>query len=354
MNKKSKKHYFTFMNVARASLFVMLVFLITGTSLFTAQAADLQQRQIILGTSEPSASTTHSFSFINPSASTLGSIKFEYCTSPLFSVTCVAPAGLDVLGASLSVQTGNVGFSKSLLTTVSEFILTRPAAGTLSTTNTYQLSGVINPSSVSTTAYVRISLYSSTDTTGIAFDRGATAFSTSGSFGTTVFVPPFLTFCVGVTVASDCSSTSGSLVNFGELTSSVTRTVTTQFAAATNSPTGLQVFLNGQTMTSGNNTIPQLPTATSSSTGTSQFGLNLVANSQPSLGASRSGIGTTVAVNGYGNTNQFKFNNGDVIARSTVSTNYNVFTVSYIANVSEDQAPGVYATTLLYTALVTF
>ena len=345
----------TFHNVARASLFVTLVSLFITTSLFQARATDLINRSITLKTSEPSASTQHTFTFTNPTATTLGSIRFDYCqNSPLFVDSCTAPTGLNLSPATLTSQTGNVGFVKDGLSTSSSLVLSRSPSGTLSTTNVFQFSNVVNPSASDSTFFVRISLYSSNNTSGSSFDQGAVAFSTSGRLGVGAYVPPFMIFCVGVTVGPNCSSATGSLVNFGELKTTATSTITTQFAGATNDPTGMQVFLNGQTMTSGNNTIPALGSTLSSSIGTSQFGVNLRSNSSPSVGASRTGVGTIYATSDYDSQNQFKFANGDLIARSTLSTDFNTFTVSYIVNVSEDQAPGVYATTLLYTAMASF
>ncbi len=341
--------------VARASLFVMLVSLLITSQLFSVKAADLINRKIILGSSEPSLSTTHTFEFTNPTAGTLGSIRLEYCqNSPLFNVACTPPAGLNLTPSTLSSQSGNVGFTKSGLSTATTVILSRTPGGTLSTINRYVLSSVVNPSALDATTFVRVSLYATTNATGPDFDRGAIAFSTSGRISIGGYVPPFLIFCVGVTVAPNCSSTNGSLVDFGELSRNNTSTATTQFAAATNDGTGLQVFLNGQTMTSGNNIIPPLSSSSLSNSGTSQFGINLRSNSSPSVGANLSGVGSTIPSSEYGASNQFKFSDGDLIARSTTSTDFNRFTVSYIANVSDGQAPGIYATTLVYTALASF
>jgi hypothetical protein len=334
---------------------MMLVFLFFIVQLLPARAADLQNRTIILQSSVPSTTTSHTFRFINPTAGTLGSIKFEYCqNSPLFFVSCTPPAGLNLSSSTLTSQVGNVGFTKDALSTATTLVISRTPGGTLSTTNVYQFNNAVNPSAVNATYFVRISLYATNNATGSSFDQGSVAFSTSNEFSIGGFVPPFLTFCVGVTVALNCSSSNGSLVNFGELEPGRTSSVTTQFAAATNSPTGLQVFLNGQTLTSGNNVIPAIASRTASNAGSSQFGVNLRANSSPSIGANSSGPGTTQATTDYNTQNQYKFASGEVIARSALPTDYNLFTVSYIANVSEDQPAGVYATTLAYTALVTF
>ncbi len=353
--RRKKQISFRFHNVARALLLATLVSLYSLFIPFKAQATDLASRSISLKSSVAGETTQHLFTFTNPTASTLGSIKFEYCqNSPLFFESCTAPGGLNLSSATLAVQTGNAGFVKDPLSTATSLIISRTPGGSLSTVNTYRFDSVINPTTINTTYFVRISLYASNNATGVSFDQGAVAFSTSGGFSIGAYVPPFMIFCVGVTVAQDCSSTVGSLVNFGELESNKTSFTTTQFAGATNDPTGMQVFLNGQTMTSGNNTIPALAVNSSSATGTSQFGVNLRSNNAPSVGSSRTGPGTMFATTNYDVQNQYRFVDGDVIARSTISTDFTRMTVSYIVNVSEDQKPGIYATTLLYTALASF
>lgn len=346
---------FTFKYVARASLLVMLVFLLLLVSVNQAKAADLLSRQIILADSEPGKITTHTFEFINPSAATLGSIKFEYCgNSPLFNVACIPPAGLVVNSSSLATQSGNTGFVIDPLTNSTTLVLSRLPTGTLSVSNRYVFSNVTNPTALATTTYVRISLYASSDTSGASFDRGAIAFSTSGGLGVGAFVPPFLIFCVGVTVSSNCTSATGNLVSFGEFSPNTPSTATTQFSAATNDEQGLQVFITGQTMTSGNNVIPGLGIRTSSTPGVSQFGLNLRSNSVPSVGSNPSGNGSTSPASDYNTSNQFKFADGSLVASSSLPTDFVVFTVSYITNISEDQPPGVYASTLGYTAIASF
>lgn len=345
---------FSFKNVTRASFLTVLVTLILS-SIIPVSAADLTNRTIIIGDSQAGVSTTHRYQFFNPTAGLLGSVRFEYCAnSPLFNVACIPPVGLNVSGAGIALQTGTTGFAVSGLTTNSTAILTRLPSAILPVNSTFVLSNIINPTSADTTFYVRISTYTTDDATGSATDQGAVAFSTSGGLSIGVFVPPYLTFCVGVTVGPSCSSSTGSLVDFGELSEFSTSTVTTQFAAATNDGLGLQVFLNGQTMTSGNNVIPALATQSNSIVGSSQFGLNLVSNSVPSVGANRTGSGTTFPNIGYSTSNQYRFVDGNLVARSTLPTDFNTFTVSYIVNVAEDQKPGFYASTLIYTAVASF
>lgn len=337
----------------RAGICFLLAFffLIPQASL----AADLQNRSIRLSSPSAGEASNHTFTFINPSAATIGSVAFEYCSnSPLFNVACIAPVGLSAAGAALASQAGNVGFSIHASSTASRVILTRLPAGSLSTTNSYALNNVINPSAADQTFFARISIHASTDATGPSIDQGAVAFSTSGSFNIGAFVPPFLIFCVGITVAPDCSSTTGNLIDFGLLSPNTTALATTQFAAATNDYTGYQVFLNGQTMTSGNNTIPELLIPGSSTQGVSQFGMNMRLNVAPVVGNDPSGSGTATVDPKYNSPNLFVFGDGDKVASSPLTTDFNVFTQSYLVNVSAAQKPGVYATTLLYTALASF
>src|SRR5690606_25747303 len=108
------------------------------------------------------------------------------------------------------------------------------------------------------------------------------------------------------------------------------------------------------TMTSGNNIISALAVPTVSVPGTSQFGLNLRTNTNPSVGQEVVGNGSSVPVPGYGTPNQFKFAHGDVVVSSPVADSNRKYTVSYITNISAAQAPGVYATTLSYICLANF
>jgi hypothetical protein len=338
----------------RAGICFLLALLIVNFGP-SAEAADFQNRSIRLSSPSAGEASNHTFSFTNPTVSVVGSIVLQYCAnSPLFIDPCAAPAGLDATAASLASQTGNVGFVKDASSTASRIVLSRAPAGSLSINSSYTLNNVINPTLADQTFFGRISMHASSDGSGPAIDQGAVAFSTSGSFNIGAYVPPFLIFCVGVTVAPDCSSTTGNLIDFGVLAPTITALATTQFAGATNDFTGYQVFVNGQTMTSGNNAIPELTIPGSSSQGVSQFGLNLRLNNAPVVGNNPSGSGTAVVDPKYNTSNLFAFGDGDKVVSSPITTDFNVFTQSYLVNVSALQKPGVYATTLLYTAVASF
>jgi hypothetical protein len=107
-------------------------------------------------------------------------------------------------------------------------------------------------------------------------------------------------------------------------------------------------------MTSGNNVIPAMSATSGSSVGAAQFGLNLRNNSDPSVGAEVSGSGTGSPATGYGTVNQFRFVSGERVAMSSLPSDFNRYTASYIVNIPEDQPPGVYSTTVSYSAVVSF
>lgn len=322
-------------------------------------ADELQPRTVLLGSSFATETTTHTFTFRIPQNSAVGSIEFLYCSnSPLFDDPCTPPSGMDADSFTLGDQTGITDFSKNVAeTTGSRVVISRTsnAAGPIDVE--YEFENIVNPDGLdSKTTFVRISTYASIDATGPATDTGSVAFPVETRYDVDAYVPPYLTFCVAVSVSLDCSSASGFLSEFGEFSTSSPITATTQMSAATNDGDGYNIFLNGQTMTSGNNVITPLNVRSVSTPGTSQFGLNLRQNSSPNVGANpqQGPVGSGSALGNYSFANQFAFNNGEVVAGSTMASGFTRYTVSYIVNVSSSQSPGVYATALTYTAVATF
>jgi hypothetical protein len=337
----------------------LLVFLLAVPMLFHGtyvRAAELDTRSLQTTSSIALAITNHVFTYNVPSTSTLGSIEFEYCSnSPFIGTACTAPAGLDLSGIILTSQTTNTGFSVDILnSTANKIALTRAAVNGTLGTSSYTFANIVNPSTPNETVYVRISHYGSTDTSGPRGDNGAVAFSISGGFNVGGYVPPYLVFCAAITVSLDCTTTTGSLISFGELLSTQTKASTSQFSGATNDPTGYSVSLTGQTMTAGNLIIPPLSSNSGSIVGSGQFGINLRSNTVPVVGAEPSGAGTAFVNGVYNIPNQYRFVNGEQLVNSTLPTDYNLHTVSYIVNVSSAQQPGYYATTMTFIATAAF
>ena len=317
-------------------------------------AVQLLSRSIRVASSVPSATTQHIYGFNIQTVGTIGSIEFEYCeNSPLIGSPCTVPTGLDVSGATITSQSGETGFIVDAATTSNRLLISRAPVANAAIPVAYTFSNVVNHSTANLPVFVRITTYPTGDGSGPYTDDGSVAYSTASPVTIAGFVPPYITFCVGVTVAGDCSSANGQRLDFGELTPNQTKFATSQFAGATNDPAGYSTTVNGLTMTSGTNIIPALVTPTTSQLGISQFGMNLRSNNIPSVGANLSGVGTSSPTTDFNQANRFAFKNA-IVANSNLPTDFNLFTASYIVNVAENQSPGIYNTTLTYIATAAF
>lgn len=229
-----------------------------------------------------------------------------------------------------------------------------PAAPT-SGASTYVMNGVSNTTQAGT-IYGRLETFASTDASGTAKDGAGLAIAMlPGQISIQTEVPPYLLFCVGNTIQPfDCDTAQGNYVDFGVFSPNKTSTGQTQFLVATNADFGYTIRALGTTLTSGTNTLPALGTSDISRRGTSQFGLNLRANSSPATGTDVQGSGVGVIAADYNQPNLYKFLSGDVLVSAIDPDPYRLFTVSYIANVNKNQAPGVYVSTLQYIALASF
>lgn len=319
-----------------------------------SDAAPIRNASVTVGTSTPGANTSHAIRFDLQTAANMGSIEFEYCINgPFIGSPCTVPPGLDVLSANLSSEAGETGFSIHPNSTSNKIIITRTPGMVTPQPVTYIFENVINTTTPGMSTFIRVSTFASDDATGSRTDTGVVMFSTSGALSVGGFVPPYLTFCAAVAVANDCSSTTGDRINLGELSITIPSTATSQFAGATNDVNGFTVTLLGTTMTSGSNTITAIPAPAASAPGTSQFGINLRANTSPAVGQNPLGSGTSVPEPDFDIPNQFVFQNGTLTA-SPLSTDYNTFTVSYIVNIPAGQPPGIYSTTATFLAVAMF
>jgi len=131
-------------------------------------------------------------------------------------------------------------------------------------------------------------------------------------------------------------------------------------SASTNASFGYSIVLAGSALSSGANSISAMGqqssngTASASTIGTSQFGTNLKANTTPPIGSNVSGLGTGSPVGGYNSIDNFRYFSGDTVASAAGPVKDNLYTNSYIVNVSPDQAAGVYTATMTYIATATF
>ncbi len=353
-----------------------------------ASAAQIVDRSLTLvaggadGGSKPGGIVNHKFTFTLPAGGSVGSIKFEYCTTAadVGALTCTAPMGMNAGTVTLGGETGITGMTMHPATgpNFNSYYLSRGSAYALggNTTVTYTVNNVTNPNygavpASNKTFFVRISAYSSTDTSGTAIHKGTVAASTAEQIILDGTMPESLVFCTGETIGltasvPDCGTATSGIIHFNQLFSpTATATSSSQMAASTNAGSGYSITVNGPTLTSGSNTIAALTTADTSKHGNSQFGLNLKANTVDTVATGIEMAPVSNATNyrgqplvGYDTVDTFKFNSGDPIANSghTVlgGTDAQIYTVTYIANVPGSLPAGNYSTTLTYICTPTY
>jgi hypothetical protein len=357
---------------------VLLTSLISGAlAPRPASAAQITIRSLTLqagatdGGSMPGGVVNHMFGLTNATTASVGSVEFLYCT--LAAGSCTTPTGLVTTAATMGTQSGATGFTLVNTTNGAPYITRSAASISAATALTYQLLGVTNPTTTNQTFFVRISTFASTNATGSAVDTGSVAASTATQIVLTGTMPESLVFCTGGTVSTtlgvpDCSTATSGAIGFNQLFSPTdTATATSQMAASTNAGSGFNITVNGPTLTSGSNTVTAMSTSTTGVRGTSQFGLNLKANtistSTPAVGieVAPAANGTNYkgqAITGYSVIDTFKYGNADGVANSANGgaggTDAQIFTVSYIVNVPGSQPAGTYTTTLTYICTPTF
>jgi hypothetical protein len=347
-----------------------------------ASAAQLLNRSLTLqagatdGGSLAGGTVNHQFQFDIPSTTSLGSIEFRYCTTAgLGAVNCVTPTGLDTTGASLGSEAGSdvTGFSINNTTNGAPYLTRTAAAPAANDTAILRIDSVVNPTTVNESFFVRISTFTSVDTTGSPIDQGTVTASTAEPIIVSGTMPESLIFCTGEEISTtsgipDCNTATAGAIEFDQLFSPTdTATTRSQMSASTNAGFGYVITVNGTTLTSGANEIDAMATATTGVRGSGQFGLNLVENT---VTTSTVPVGLNVAptpdaddlrgepTTDYAIPDTFKFLTGDTVASSTNGglgpTNAQIFTVSYIVNVPGNQPAGTYTTTLTYICTPTF
>ena len=365
------------------------------------------------GGSKPSGVVNHLFTFTLPSTTTIHSIMFQYCTTADIDIggTCTTPTGLHTDATSstaLGTQTG-ISFDSLVHTNGSgpgsngSPYLTSAAGVTPSGSSSasIQLTAVTNQNntncggSENCTFFVRISTYTSTDATGAATDTGTVAASTSTQIQLSGTMPESLIFCAGGSISvngsgiPDCSTATSGSVSFNQLFSPTdTAYASSQLAASTNALSGYVITVKGPTLTNGSYTIPAIgTTAAISSIGQGQFGMNLAQDtaapttganalnpvsanvSQAPNGSNLMGkaaltptYSTDFGVGGDASTAKYAFNASglNTIAASDngtgtgAPTDAQIFTATYMVNVSGSQVAGTYTSTLTYICTPTF
>ena len=186
-------------------------------------------------------------------------------------------------------------------------------------------------------------------------NAASAAFQTQAGFNTDR--QPYLEFSVTT-----------SPVDLGYLSTLSTATATSQFAVKTYLASGYVVTLASNPPDNGGASphffsAPSSPTAPASPGSVEQFGINLVANTNPASlnGPSANPVQVpdntfsfgTVA-SGYNTANLYKYVKGDTIASSTKSSGETDYTISYIYNITQLTPNGNYTYNGVLVATSTF
>lgn len=136
--------------------------------------------------------------------------------------------------------------------------------------------------------------------------------------------------------------------NLGDLDTTTTATMTMTVQVRNYLSGGYVLQVIGAPPKYGSHTLSALSSPTASDPGTEQFGINIVANTSPSVGTNPAQVPSSetsfgVANSGYDTANLFKFSSGDVVAHSNSSSGRTDYTVSMIVNISSVTPAGRYS-----------
>jgi hypothetical protein len=347
--------------VPRIALVGMMTLALALAPLFSvpiANAAQITGRSVTMSNSLGAATgVTYTLSTAAlPTTTAVKSMQILMCTTATGS-SCT-PSGFSATSSTLASQPTGVGattgWTVNAATAGSLRIVNASNATASSGAVSVTWNGVANPTANNTTFYGIITTYSDAAWT-TPIDSGTVALSTSAQIQVALSVSETLTFCTGTSITGqNCGTIAGASVNLGSGSTSSTASGTSVMAASTNAGSGYNITVNGTTLTSGSNTIAALATQTASTVGTAQFGMNLVSNTTPAVGAAVSGAGTATASANYNTTNNYRFVTGDPVVSIGTPQNANTFTVSYIANISGVTPPGSYVSNLTYIATANY
>ena len=328
---------------------LLVVFVIASPA---SAATRFQERSLFVHSARPGVTTSYTVSFKYMSPDVVGAVDMLFCLDPIPYMPCDVPPGLDVSGAVLSSQSGETGFSITTQTPNHLTLSRTPGAPTSSTKSSYTFDNIVNPTSATQAFSIRLKSHGTTDTSGPQIDFGSVRSQITNDIVIETQVPPMLMFCVARVVEEDCSDTDDTYYSdMGEIAPDATLTAQSEMSVGTNATAGFAITAIGSPLSAGTSVVdsPNMPTP--SLQGTNQFGINLVANTEPIVGGNPTGTWlNALPTPDYGTPNMYKFVSGDVVASSPNVSLMKKFTVSYILNSQSSLKAGVYTTTITYVA----
>lgn len=332
--------------------YVLAIFLAMVVIVSPASAAmRLQERSLYMNSSEAGATTFYRVAWRYMSPDPIGSVEMLFCEDPIPYHPCVAPAGLNVSGATLAQQSGETGFSITSRS-ANRIVLSRTAVTPTNPMSAYTLDNVINPSDSDRAFSIRLKTHTSNNASGPQVDFGSMRAQVTPGVEIATQVPPMLIFCLAEQVAENCVSTNQiHYDDMGELRPDTTLTSQSQMAVGTNATGGFAIVAHAAPLSAGTNVIASPTSPTASQQGVNQFGINLVANNSPTVGNDPEGEwANAVASPNYSQPDRYMLQSGDVVAYSPNVSLMKKFTVSYVVNSSPNLRAGVYTTTINFIA----
>jgi hypothetical protein len=406
---------FSYRGLLLTMTFLVSVFtLLQVQPISKVQGAQIQTRSIKMSSSNPAApalSNTYQVRFTAETTSLVKAIVVDFCSNDptIGDATCTAPTGFDVGGATPTIVTSSVtdptltttlgatgwtGAGSNLITgsqyrtlTITNSTGVTPTAG--SSVIAFDMTNVTNPTTTGT-FYARILTYGTTTTgyspgsEGSYIDYGGVALSTAAVITITSKVAEQLSFCVYIgscgTAANVLLGDSHDVLSTTAPTTAAGATYGVFYSLSTNATNGAAVYLKGNTLTSGGNTIPaagnefiynttgtdffglceynssgSVPTVTSYYTGAGDGSGTCAANTtDDGTTASLTSIGTSPNYTTFGfNATNTATTYGDQLA-SIAAPGTTVNAVVIAAGVNVTQASGIYTTTLQLIATGTY
>lgn len=343
---------------------VAIVFSTIGLQSTTVFAASVTSLSDNMSRLKASTASNHEIKFVTPSGLAAGQTITTTFSSDFTGVSSIAFGDVDfatgssnnctsatfteqTLAASPSGTTWGVGSAGQVVTitsgtgTVTADRCVRIRIGTNAVTGTTGTNQVTN-GAIDDDDTIVIG--------GTFGDSGTAAVDiiTDDQVVVTANVDPSITFAISdTTIGFGSLNAADDRFATGDTLGNSSSTVAHTLAAGTNATSGYVMYVLGNTLTSGSNTItaPAGPSATT--VGSEQFGLNLSASG---------GSGTVDAQ--YGTASQYGFGSSatvqDNIAAATGPSATTTYSATYVGNITANTEAGSYSTTLTYTATATY
>lgn len=139
--------------------------------------------------------------------------------------------------------------------------------------------------------------------------------------------------------------------NLGVLSTEKTATATAIIKVRNYLSGGYRMLITGNPPSQGTHQLATTQVATGSQPGVEQFGINLVANSNPGIGANPLQVPSTATSFGmptsdYALADNFKYRSGDIVASSDTSSGETDYTLSMVVNIGDGTPEGHYKASL--------